>query len=73
MALSITVENYPYPFVIGNLIWEVPFVYPNDYTGQALHGHQNPITIADFKAGSRCDGGEAGSRLVVLSRGRLDD
>ena len=44
------VENYPYPFVIGNLIWEVPFVYPNDYTGQALHGHQNPITIADFKA-----------------------
>ena len=44
------VENYPYPFVIGNLIWELPFVYPNDYTGQALHGHQNPITIADFKA-----------------------
>ena len=44
------VENYPYPFVIGNLIWELPFVYPNDYTGQALHGSQNPITISDFKA-----------------------
>ena len=44
------VENYPYPFVVGNLIWELPFVYPNDYTGQALHGSQNPITIADFKA-----------------------
>ena len=44
------VENYPYPFVVGNLIWEVPFVYPNDYTGQALHGSQSPITIADFKA-----------------------
>ena len=44
------VENYPYPFVVGNLIWELPFVYPNDYTGQALHGNQNPVTIADFKA-----------------------
>ncbi len=44
------IEDYPYPFTVGNLIWEVPFVYPNDYTGQALHGAQNPITIADFKA-----------------------
>ena len=44
------VENYPYPFVIGNLIWELPFVYPNDYTGQALHGNQSPVTITDFKA-----------------------
>ena len=25
-------------------------MYPNDYTGQALHGNQNPMTIADFKA-----------------------
>jgi putative membrane-bound dehydrogenase-like protein len=44
------IEDYPYPFTVGNLIWEVPFVYPNDYTGQALHGAQNPITISDFKA-----------------------
>ena len=43
-------DNYPYPYVVGNMIWEVPFVYPNDYTGQALHGNQNPMTIADFKA-----------------------
>ena len=44
------VENYPYPFVVGNKIWELPFVYPNDYTGQVLHGKGNQITIDDFKA-----------------------
>ena len=44
------IEDYPYPFTVGNLIWEIPFVYPNDYTGQALHGAQNSVTIADFKA-----------------------
>ena len=43
-------QNYPYPFVVGNKIWELPFVYPNDYTGQALHGRGNPVTIEDFKA-----------------------
>ena len=44
------VENYPYPFVVGNKIWELPFAYPNDYTGQVLHGRGNQITIDDFKA-----------------------
>ena len=44
------IEDYPYPFVVGKLIWEVPFVYPNDYTGQALNGAQNPMMIDDFKA-----------------------
>jgi putative membrane-bound dehydrogenase-like protein len=43
-------EDYPYPYVIGNKILELPFVYPNDYTGQALYGAQNPIMIADYKA-----------------------
>lgn len=44
------IENYPYPFVVGNKILELPFVYPNDYTGQALLGPQNQTTIDDFKA-----------------------
>ena len=44
------IENYPYPFVVGRKIWELPFVYPNDYTGQVLHGAQNPVTISDYKA-----------------------
>ena len=43
-------ENYPYPFVVGGKIWELPFVYPNDYTGQALLGAQNPVFISDYKA-----------------------
>ena len=44
------VENYPYPFVVGNKIWELPFVFPNDYTGSVLFGGNNPTTIADYKA-----------------------
>ena len=44
------IENYPYPFVVGGKIWELPFVYPNDYTGNGLNGAQSATTIADFKA-----------------------
>ena len=44
------IENYPYPFVVGRKILELPFVYPNDYTGQALQGAQSATTIDDFKA-----------------------
>ena len=44
------IENYPYPYVVGQKIWELPFVYPNDYTGQALFGNQSPVTVADYKA-----------------------
>ena len=44
------IENYPYPFVVGRKIWELPFVYPNDYTGNGLNGAQSTTTIEDFKA-----------------------
>jgi hypothetical protein len=45
-----TIENYPYPYVIGRLCWEFPGVVPSDWEAQNLHGKTNPRTIADMKA-----------------------
>ena len=32
------VENYPYPYVIGRLCWEMPPVMPGDWQGFNLNG-----------------------------------
>jgi hypothetical protein len=45
-----TIENYPYPYVIGRLCWEFPGVVPSDWEAQNLHGKTNPKTIADMEA-----------------------
>ena len=29
-----TIENYPYPYVIGRLCWEFPCIVPSDWEGQ---------------------------------------
>ncbi len=44
------IDNYPYPFVIGGLMWEIPCAVPDDWQGHNLHGAQNPQTVADWKA-----------------------
>lgn len=44
------VENYPYPFVVGRLIWEFPCSVPDDWQGFNLHGPFNPKTVADWQA-----------------------
>ena len=44
------VENYPYPYVIGRLCWEVPAATPNDWQGQNLRGNGSLTTLADMKA-----------------------
>lgn len=49
-AFSTTVENYPYPYVIGKLCWEFPAMAPSDWEAQHIHGVFNPITVADWKA-----------------------
>lgn len=43
-------ENYPYPFVIGKIAWELPTFVPDDWQGQHLQGNGNPGTVADMKA-----------------------
>ena len=45
-----TIEDYPYPYVIGNLGWEFPCVVPSDWEAQHIHGTNNPVTVADWKA-----------------------
>jgi len=46
----VTIENYPYPYAIGNRIWEMPCMVPSDWEAQHLHGNSNPITVEDWKA-----------------------
>lgn len=44
-----TIEDYPYPYVIGRLCWEVPCLVPSDWEGQNIQGSSNPRTLADMK------------------------
>ncbi len=49
-AFATTIENYPYPYVIGKLCWEFPAMVPSDWEAQHLQGTNNPATVADWKA-----------------------
>jgi hypothetical protein len=49
-----TIENYPYPYVIGKLCWEFPCMTPSDWQAQGLHKSSNPQTVADWKAALDC-------------------
>lgn len=44
------VENYPYPYVLGRLCWEMPSPVPDDWQGNNLHEPRNPATVRDMKA-----------------------
>jgi putative membrane-bound dehydrogenase-like protein len=45
-----TIENYPYPYVVGRLCWEFPAMVPSDWEAFNLHGPTNSITLASWKA-----------------------
>jgi hypothetical protein len=44
------VENYPYPYVVDRLCWEMPSEIPDDWLGINFQGNHNPLTIRDMKA-----------------------
>ncbi|MGV3774013.1 MAG: polysaccharide deacetylase family protein, partial [Verrucomicrobiales bacterium] len=44
------IENYPYPYLVGNKMWELPFCMPDDYEGFAVLGEKSLQTVADMKA-----------------------
>lgn len=44
------VENYPYPYVIDRLCWEMPSAIPDDWLGFNLQDSHNPATVRDMKA-----------------------
>src|SRR6266851_2299143 len=45
-----TIEDYPYPYVIGRLCWEFPCVMPSDWLAHHRHESDNPTTVSDWKA-----------------------
>ena len=45
----VTVEDYPYPYVIGKQCWEFPCVVPSDWSAQHVQQPDNPRTIEDLK------------------------
>ena len=44
------IENYPYPYLVGNMFWEAPFCVPDDYEGSRVYGNKGQGTIDDMKA-----------------------
>lgn len=49
-----TIENYPYPYVIGGLCWQFPCVVPSDWEAQHFHKPNNPRTVHDMQAALDC-------------------
>jgi putative membrane-bound dehydrogenase-like protein len=49
-GFATTIENYPYPYVIGKLCWEFPGTIPSDWEAQHLRGTNQPATVADWKS-----------------------
>jgi hypothetical protein len=45
-----TIENYPYPYVIGGLCWEFPCAVPSDWEAQHLNKPNSPKSVEDIKA-----------------------
>ncbi|MDP6446522.1 MAG: FG-GAP-like repeat-containing protein, partial [Pirellulaceae bacterium] len=44
-----TIENYPYPYLIGRQCWEFPCVVPSDWEAQNIQQSNNPATVRDMK------------------------
>lgn len=44
-----TINDYPYPYVIGNQCWEFPCVTPSDWSAQHVQKPNNPQTVRDWK------------------------
>ena len=43
-------QDYPYPYVIGRLCWEMPAAIPDDWQGFNLQQACSRITVRDMKA-----------------------
>ncbi len=61
-----TIENYPYPYVIGGLCWEFPCATPSDWQAQNLQKPFNPLTVRDMKASLDCTVAKQGVFSLVF-------
>lgn len=48
-SFATTIEDYPYPYVIGKLCWEFPPTVPSDWEATNLRGPNQAETLADMK------------------------
>lgn len=46
-----TIENYPFPFALGNRCWEFPISTPSDFQGWYQYGNASAVTATDWQAG----------------------
>lgn len=44
-----TIEDYPYPYVIGQRCWEFPCMVPSDWSAQYVQKPNNPETVLDLQ------------------------
>ena len=44
------IEDYPYPFVVARLCWELPSAMPDDWQGFNIQEAHNPVTVRDMMA-----------------------
>lgn len=49
-GFATTIEDYPYPYVIGGLCWEFPPMVPSDWEANNARGPNQDGTVADWKA-----------------------
>ncbi len=48
-SFKTTIEDYPYPYIIANGIWEFPCAVPSDWEAQNINKPNNPQSLADMK------------------------
>jgi putative membrane-bound dehydrogenase-like protein len=48
-AFKTTIENYPFPYVINNVLWEMPFVAPSDWESFHIQGNLAPQMLEDWQ------------------------
>jgi putative membrane-bound dehydrogenase-like protein len=48
-SFTTTIEDYPYPYIIGKHCWEFPCIVPSDWEANNLHKPNNPKTVEDWK------------------------
>lgn len=44
-----TIDDYPYPYIIGRKCWEFPCVVPSDWEAQNIQRPNNPLTVEDMQ------------------------
>ena len=60
------VEDYPYPYVIGNLCWEFPCMVPSDWESENVQKPANPRLLEDWKAALDATVAKQGTMTLVF-------